>query len=117
MLRRERYGLSKRPDGPFGSAQDLQYGPVGVVRERIGRETLHQKLRMGKRIGGASGVQGRKRANLAGLVAVWSDREGPGGELLGLGPKARLHRLVRLADEGVELCPQGQGKRFRVKDL
>ena len=117
MLRRERYGLSKRPDGLFGSAQDLQYGPVGVVRERIGRETLHQKLRMGKRIGGASGVQGRKRANLAGLVAVWGDREGPGGVLLGPGPLAGLHRLVRLADEGVELCPQGQGKRFRVKDL
>ena len=117
MLRGERNGLAKCLDGLVGSSQDLQYGPVRVVGERIGRETLHQKLRMVKRIGGASGMQGCKRPNLSGLVAVWSDREGPGGEILGLGPKARLHRLVRLANEGVELCPQGQGKRFRVKDL
>jgi hypothetical protein len=48
---------------------------------------------------------------------VRGDREGPGGELLGPSPLAGLHRLVRLADEGVELCLQSERKQFQVKDL
>jgi hypothetical protein len=117
MLGCQRNGFAKGLDGFLRSPQDLQYRPIRVVRERIGGEAIHQQLRMGKRIGRAPGVQWCEGANLACLVAVRGDREGPGGELFGPCPLAGLHRLVRLADEGVDLCLQSERKRFQVKDL
>ena len=116
MLRSERNGLAKCLDGLVRSSQRLQYGALGVVRERIGGEALHEELRVGKRIGRAPVMEERERTNLPGLVAVGSGREGAGGEVLGFGPSAGLHRLVRLLHKGIELRRQGQGKQFRVKE-